>query len=753
MALVPLAMSLIARDEPLRAFGHLQLAWGYRYRGENANAADALAEAELLYREASNEVGLASCRDLKATMLAIQGRLEEALALLRANLTLPQALRSPIERVITHDRCGHIFDLKGERDESLRQRYAALDAARMSEVPAVIAFALGMLGGVQADLYNLDDADRLCREGLSLVEPESAMHAWSIVALNHMNALLALERGEEAALHAERLLALEPKLNQRVAEQRFIVYADAFLSIGDVARSQTMLDQSERLRSDRQQSLISFASAQIRTWNAQQNFERARTLAKSYLADPQNGSDPAQVPSELLRILQGAATACEALGDFDDALRYQKKAFAVHESLVGRSARARRLTLEIQHRIDRERWEREEAQRRQNDAENEGRRLAALNVQLDAALQTRTRFLAAASHDLRQPAHALGLYATALEHEESRAGLVDLSKRMRATVGSLSNMFDGLLELARLDADAITPRQELVDLNELIQRLCGEYRDRIENERALLKFRVHRALRYVQTDSVLLERILRNLIGNAVKYAGEGNILIVIRARSGGMAIEVRDAGPGMSAEEQRHIFDEFFRAQSASAKRDGLGLGLSIVERFAKLLALRIELRSAVGRGSTFALIIPGSKLATLPPRRAELAAKAVETSAHRVLVIDDDADARTAMSLVLKQWGHHCVSGETASEVVGVAHKTNFQPNAAICDFQLRDRTAIVDIQELRARYGDGLPILVISGSPEAPVALAKELRGISYLSKPVRPLRLKSWLSALVNAQQTQ
>jgi signal transduction histidine kinase len=748
MALVPMANALIEREESLQAFGYLQLAWGYRYCGDNAKAVEALTQAETLYLAKQDEAGLANCRDLNATLLAARSGPEAALALLRVNLSLPVDMRLPIERMITHDRCGFFCDLIGDRDESLRHRYAVLDAARESGAPSAIAFALGMLGGVHADLYNLEDADRLCREGLTLVEPEVAMQAWSLVALNHMNALLAMERSDEAAQHAERLLSLESKLNQRAAEQRYIVYADAFASVGDAERAQRLLDHSASLRSDKQQSLISFASAQIRVWNSQQQYASARALADTYLSDPRNGTDPAQVPTELLRILQGAAAACEALGDFVAALLYQKQAFVVHESLVGRSARARRLTLEIQHRLDRERWEREEAQRRQLDAEREGHRLSELNTQLDAALQTRTRFLAAASHDLRQPAHALALYATALEHESSRAALIDLSKRMRATVGSLSNMFDGLLELARLDAAAIVPKKEVFDLADLVQRLCVEYRDRLINTEAALKFRAHRSLRFIHTDPVLIERILRNLIGNAVKYAGEKNILVAIRARDGGVAIEVRDAGPGMSDDEQRHAFDEFFRAQSASAKRDGLGLGLSIVERFARLVGANIALRSALGRGSTFTLSLPPSMIARDPTKHTEVPAREQMAKPLCVVVIDDDDDARESMSLVLRQWGHECRAESGAEKFLISDDGSIFVPDALLCDFQLADRTAINDIRTLRNRFGAHLPVLVVSGSHDAQAAVLAEFPDASYLPKPIRPLRLKSWLAAVAN-----
>lgn len=752
MLLVPLATDILksAGDDSLRAFACLQMAWGHRYRGEVDAASAALASASSLYESAGDAAGMANCRDLRATLLSLERRHSEALALVRTNLAMPIDSRHAIERVITHDRCGQLHDQLGDRDESLRHRYATLDAARGSGDSAAIAFALAMLGGVQADLYNLEDAHRLCTEALALAESVDAIHAWSLAALNHMNALLAMERGAEAANHAERLLKLEPRLNQRAAEQRLIVYADAFTSVGDPLRAQSLLDRSTTLRSHNHQSLISFTTAQIRAWNAQRLPERARQLGEAYLADPDNGSDPAQVPTELLRILQALAVACEALGDLPAALRYQKQAFMVHESLVGRSARARRLTLEIQHRLDRERWEREHAQRRQQDAEQEGARLNALNRQLDAALQTRTRFLAAASHDLRQPAHALALYAVALEQETSRDALHALARRVRATVNSLSGMFDGLIELARLDAGAVEVRAAPVAVDDLLLRLRAEYADRIPVGDTRLALRTALRPLWLHTDGVLLERILRNLIGNAVKYAGEGNILVAVRILAGGAcAIEVRDAGRGIAEADQRRVFDEFFQAATDAGHRDGLGLGLAIVQRFARLLGMSISLRSAPGRGSTFRLEIPAAILMAAPPiEQATLAATNMDPAAPlRLLVIDDDADARDSLALVLTQWRHDVIAAADASSALRQVQEQGAVVDAVISDYQLAaGRTGTQAIAQIREAQHSEIPALVVSGAHDEQMRAAVAAIGAAYLSKPVRPLRLKSWLSTV-------
>jgi len=752
MRLVALATDMLsaAVDDRSRAFAHLQLAWGYRYRGDADAASASLQLAAALYDAIGDLAGQANCRDLSATLLSLERRYPEAIALLQVNLALPPESRHAIERMITHDRSGLLYDQLGDRDQSLRHRYAMLAAARSSADDAATAFALAILGGVQADLYNLDDADRLCVEGLAVAESVDAIHAWSLAALNHMNALLAMERGTEAAAHAERLLALEPRLNQRAAEQRLIVYADAFTAVGDPVRAQSLLDRSAALRNDSQQSLISFTTAQIRAWNAQHMPSRARELGEAYLADPDSGSDPAQVPTELLRILQALAAACETLGDLPAALRYQKQAFAVHESLVGRSARARRLTLEIQHHLDRERLQREHAQRRQQDAEEEGARLTELNRQLDAALQTRTRFLAAASHDLRQPAHALSLYAVALEQETSRDALHTLARRVRATVNSLSGMFDGLIELARLDAGAVEVRAAPVAVDELLLRLRAEYADRLPAGGTRLALRTAARPLWLHTDGVLMERVLRNLIGNAVKYAAEGNILIAVRMLpDGGVGIEVRDAGRGIAEADQRRVFDEFFQAATDVGHRDGLGLGLAIVQRFTRLLGMSITLRSAPGRGSTFRLAIPAA-LVMAPPlaEQATLAAsKADTTESLRLLVIDDDHDARDSLALVLKQWRHEVIAAADAASALQHLRDHAAVLDAVISDFQLAaGRTGTEAISLVRQAQSSPIPALVVSGAHDEQTRGAVAASGAAYLSKPVRPLRLKSWLSTV-------
>ncbi len=746
-------LAAAGNDPGARAFGELQMAWGHRYRNELAPAEQCLARALALYQSLDDEAGLANCRDLAATLWSAQRRHGDALRLLDANAAIAPSRRPPIERLITHDRRGFLHDMLGDRDESLRERYAALDAARESGDPAAIGFTLGMLGGVQADLYNLEDADQLCSEGERLADSVGAFQAWSLAALNHMNALVTLEQGERAVTLARRLLAIEAQLPPRAAEQRLIVYADAFLLTGELEQAQALLDRSRALRTEGSQSLISHTCAQLRAWQATGELERARALGEAYLADPDNGTDPAQVPSETLRILRSLAEVCEALGDPLAALRHQKEAYRVHETLVGRSARARRLTLEIQHRLDRERWSREEAQRRQRDAEAEGERLAGLNRELSAANLAKSRFLAAASHDLRQPLQAMSLYLAALQ-SRPRAPATERREilgRMDQAMGTLTGLFDALMDLSRFDAGAVEPEHRPVRLSDWLPTLVQPLELRAQSLGGSLRLRLPRRAGSAlgHSDPILLGRLLGNLIDNALKYAPGGPILVALRRREGGSwRIEVRDAGPGIAPEQQARIFDEFYRLDRPSGDEPGgLGLGLSIVQRLSGLLGHPIGVRSRPGHGATFWVELPPGRA---DPDAVEPARASVPTTTARPLslaVIDDDEAVRDALTRLLRGWGHTVHAAGDARSLLGSPGHAGPSLDAIIADYQLGPAgTGLAAIAALRRDRDSPIPALIVTGDAAPGDLRDLQASGLPWLAKPVRALRLRSWLAGI-------
>lgn len=758
--LVPLGLAIVetaGEGSAAAALGWLHVAQGRRFLGEPEPAQQALAQGLRLAQRWADERALAQARDLQSMIWAAAGRHAEALALLEANRTLPQKLRSAYERGMTHQRRAPLLDALGRRDDALRERYAQLACARETGDDAVVAYALGMLCGTHADLFNLEEADRLGAEGAALAERNDAFLAWTLASLNRLNALVNLGRGASALPIVAALEAAEPRMNARAREQRLIVYADCYAQAGQVGRAQALLDESLQRRSEISSSPLSWATVQLLTQLASGRCADARTTGEAYLAQPRRGTEPDSVPSELLRLLQGLARACEALGDPGAALAYQRRAFDTHELLVGRSARARRLTLEIEHQLERERWQREQAQARQAAAEAEGARLDALNRALAEASAAKTRFLAAASHDLRQPVQALAMYLAALHREPAGAGQNVLLQRMGQSLQALVAMFDTLMDISRLDAGIVAACPQPVALAPLLQRLADEHRAACA-ERGL-RLHLHLPQRrcaevpaLAQSDPVLLERCLRNLLDNAQKYTARGGVLLALRAVAAGWSVEVIDSGIGMADAVRERAFDEFFQADNPGRDRSrGLGLGLSLVQRMARLLGHPIELASRPGHGTRVRLLLPALSGQRLPPEAAEPAP--VEDAPLTLAVLDDDAQVRDGLAAVLERWGHHVYAAAEPAALLDAWQRAGRPPlHAVLADLRLADgSTGIEAVAALRAQTGApsaqrALPALIITGdiAPERLQLLRDS--GLPWLPKPVMPMRLRSWLASI-------
>jgi signal transduction histidine kinase/CheY-like chemotaxis protein len=749
MQLLPLGEQLVAAataagDDIAAAWGWLHQAWGQRYRSRADDAGQALAQAQAVFQRLGHGDGQAACRDLQAMLLGLARRWDEAHALLAQNDVRPGGPRPARERLGTHQRLAWALDSAGDRDGALRERYALLAAAQEWGDEAAQALALGLLGGLHADLYNLEEAERLCREGLALAEAAGASQAWALAALNGMNALVVQGRGAEAVPWAEALHTREAQLNARAREQRLIVYADAHAQAGNTALAQALLDESRTLRHAASESLLSWTTAQAVTWARQQQWAALRTLAEGWLHEPRHGTDPAQVPSEQLRLLQLASQACEALGDAGAALHWQREAFALHEALVGRSARARRLALEVQHGLALER------QRRQQ-AEDTSQRLDALNRALEEANAAKTRFLAAASHDLRQPVQALALNMAALEIEAREAGAgapLVLVQRMAASLQALTQMFDVLLDISRLDAGIVPVHPQAMALAPLLQRLHGELAPVAAARGLRLVLRLPAGAHAATTlsDPVLLERCLRNLLDNALKYTARGGVVLALRARGAAWQLQVRDTGLGMAPEVLARACDEFFQADNPERDRQkGLGLGLAIVQRLLRLLGHTLSLRSHPGRGTVATLVLAAS---------APLAAAAVPeplgpaAPAGMLAVVDDDAAVRDGLVALLQRWGHTVLSGADVESLLAAWRVAGEPPvQALITDLRLaRHRTGLDAVAALRAAWGAGLPALVITGDIAPDRLQALRASGLPWLAKPVMPARLRGWLGTL-------
>ena len=337
-------------------------------------------------------------------------------------------------------------------------------------------------------------------------------------------------------------------------------------------------------------------------------------------------------------------------------------------------------------------------------------------AQAEAANRAKTQFFAAASHDLRQPLHALGLFASALSDKIKEPGVLNVVHSINASVGALEGLFNELLDISKIDAGAIQAVLQPVSLGKLFERLRLDY-DAEAYDKGL-RLSIRRNDLWVRSDPILLERVVRNLVTNALRYTREGGVVVAARQRGRSVSIEVWDTGIGIAAEQQPQFFDEFVQlANPERSSKKGLGpLGLSIVRRLCTLLEHTLDLRSIVGRGTVFRLSAPAEAApAAVEPRNRRSAERAPGSLDGIVIaVIDDEQAIVEGMRVLLTGWGAHAVGGPSAEVVLEELVAENLTPALAIVDFRLQnDVTGLEVIAQLRERYGSALPAILVTGS----------------------------------------
>jgi two-component system, sensor histidine kinase len=352
----------------------------------------------------------------------------------------------------------------------------------------------------------------------------------------------------------------------------------------------------------------------------------------------------------------------------------------------------------------------------------------------------KSRFLAAASHDLRQPLHALGLFVAALNERVRNAEARLLVRNINRSVEALEGLFNALLDISKLDAGVVQPVIRHVSLDALLLRLGTEYLPQARAKGLLFEYR--RSGLVVQTDSLLLETILRNLISNAIRYTETGSVFIICEGHNETATLAVVDTGPGIAPEHQTEIFREFYQLHNPERDRTkGLGLGLAIVDRLAKLLNHPLELRSVPGRGSTFRLSLPVGEAGAIQidePVSENLGRHAVPLN---VLLIDDEATVCEAMAILLDGWSYGVTTAGSLEEALALLRNP---PDVIIADYRLREeRTGAEAIRALQQHFRRDIPALIVTGDtdPER-IAQAKQ-SGFAFLHKPVSPAKLRAFL----------
>jgi signal transduction histidine kinase/CheY-like chemotaxis protein len=371
----------------------------------------------------------------------------------------------------------------------------------------------------------------------------------------------------------------------------------------------------------------------------------------------------------------------------------------------------------------------------------------ARDLAVDANL-AKSRFLATASHDLRQPIHALRLFAEALGDGDDPARMRGLAARIRDSADSLTGMFDELLDLSRLEAGAIEARPIDFPLGPLLEQLAAELGP--EAGARGLELRSVPTSALVRSDPILLRRILQNLLTNALRYTERGKVLAGCRRRGRELRIEVWDTGPGIPESKRAEIFREFTQLDQAR-RSEGLGLGLAIVDRLARLLDARVALDSVVGRGTVFRVSVPLSSRAP-GTRPAVLRPAAASGLAGRlVVVVDDDLNILDAMRELLGSWGCELLLARSADEAIEGLKLRARDPDAILADYSLEaGATGVEAIEAIRAASGVRAPAAIITGETD-PELLAR-LRGadIPHLTKPIPPARLRAALGHLLRTR---
>jgi signal transduction histidine kinase/CheY-like chemotaxis protein len=360
----------------------------------------------------------------------------------------------------------------------------------------------------------------------------------------------------------------------------------------------------------------------------------------------------------------------------------------------------------------------------------------------------KSRFFAAASHDLRQPLQALGLFTASLRDAERRPEDVRKFDQILSSVDALESLFDELLDVSRLDAGYVQPNPLHIDAARLFARLEAAYGPVAAKNGLALRFR--RRPPALHTDPTLLERVLGNLISNALRYTLKGGVLVGWRRRGGRVSLEVWDTGIGIPREEFGAIFDEFYQLGNPERdRRHGLGLGLATVKRIAALLDSPLSLDSKLGRGSVFRVRVPAGNPAAVAaaPEPAPLNIDAL--AGKVVAVIEDDGLVRDGLVTLLAQWRCRPVAAGSAQETLAVLESAGQPPDLAIADYRLRDhQTGITAIEQLRSRYGAGLPALLVSGDTTEELFRAARERSLIFIAKPVSSARLRAALLHLLS-----
>ncbi|MFT3733997.1 MAG: hybrid sensor histidine kinase/response regulator [Rhodocyclaceae bacterium] len=362
----------------------------------------------------------------------------------------------------------------------------------------------------------------------------------------------------------------------------------------------------------------------------------------------------------------------------------------------------------------------------------------------ETANASKTRFLAAASHDMRQPLQSITLLADALQAEPLTPTAQDLLASMREASASMGELMDELMDYSRIDTGSLKAEFRSFDIAQILIRIEAEFAP-LARQRGL-QLTVRKKPARVLSDARMVERILRNLVANAVKYTPRGGVLVGARLRGKNLRLEVWDSGVGIPGDQQTEIFREFYQLDNPERdQRKGLGLGLAIVDGLARLIGQRLVLRSIEGRGSVFMLELPldTSEAAKEITRIQPIP---LPQNLSRVLIIDNEPVIQQAMAALLTAWGCRPIAAESLEHALA---QLDTAPDAILADYRLLEgRTGIEAIEGVRQRFGRPIPAAIITGDTDPHRIAEARASGFPLLQKPTPSAHLREVLSKLLS-----
>ena len=380
----------------------------------------------------------------------------------------------------------------------------------------------------------------------------------------------------------------------------------------------------------------------------------------------------------------------------------------------------------------------------------------AARQEAEIANRAKTQFFTAASHDLRQPLHAMGLFAEALRARTHEPEVAQLVNSINESVDALEGLFSELLDITRIDSGGVEVDPEHFEVGEIFRKIRLHFEPAAFEKGLTLRIRGGRQV--ALADPLLVERIVRNLVSNAIRYTTDGTVLVSCRKRGERLLLQVWDTGPGIGEDERARVFEEFYQVPGvqvvAAEQKKGLGLGLAIVKRLAALMAAPLRLQSQTGRGSVFTLELPLGKA----PRSAARAQPpkgpiGITLDGRLIVIVEDEPAVREGLEVLLAGWGATIVAFDSVAATrawAAAAEGAQAAPSLVIADYRLEHgENGVAAIAALRQRFGAGVPAIVVTGSSMTGHDKEAQEHDFHLLIKPVLPNKLRAMIAFKLNA----